>query len=57
MTKMINVANIKSRIFEFRDQKVMLDKDIAELYGISTKALNQAVKRNPKGSRRISCFS
>ncbi len=41
--KMITIQN---KIFELRGQKVMLDKDIAELYGISTKALNQAVRRN-----------
>lgn len=43
MSKLINIQN---KIFEIRGQKVMLDKDIAELYNISTKALNQAVKRN-----------
>jgi hypothetical protein len=43
MNKLINIQN---KIFEIRGQKVMIDKDIAELYGISTKVLNQAVKRN-----------
>lgn len=37
---------LMSRIYLFRDQKVMLDRDLAELYGVETKALNQAVKRN-----------
>ena len=37
---------IKSRIFTIRGVQVMLDHDLAELYGVSTKALNQAVKRN-----------
>lgn len=37
-----------SKIYYFRDQKVMLDSDLAELYGIGTKALNQAVSRNAK---------
>ena len=37
---------IKSRIFTIRGVQVMLDRDLAELYGVSTKALNQAVKRN-----------
>ena len=40
------VANIESRILLIRGQKVMLDADLAELYGVATKALNQAVKRN-----------
>ena len=37
---------IKSRIFTIRGVQVMLDRDLAELYDVSTKALNQAVKRN-----------
>ena len=37
---------IRSRIFTIRGVQVMLDKDLAELYGVATKALNQAVKRN-----------
>ncbi len=37
-----------SKIYYFRAQKVMLDSDLAELYGIGTKALNQAVSRNAK---------
>ena len=38
--------SIKSRIFTIRDVQVMLDRDLAELYGVQTKVLNQAVKRN-----------
>lgn len=37
---------IASRILSLRGQKVMIDADLAELYGVTTKALNQAVKRN-----------
>jgi L-lactate utilization protein LutC len=37
---------IQNKIFEVRRQKVMLDFDLAELYEVQTKALNQAVKRN-----------
>ena len=37
---------IQSKIYEIRGQKVMLDRDLAEMYGVLTKALNQAVKRN-----------
>ena len=39
---------IISRIYYVRDQKVMLDYDLAELYDVATKVLNQAVKRNIK---------
>ena len=38
--------NIRAKIYEIRGQKVMLDRDLAALYGVETKALNQAVKRN-----------
>ena len=37
---------IQNLIYEIRGQNVMLDMDIAELYGVETKVLNQAVKRN-----------
>lgn len=37
---------IRSRIHFIRGQKVMLDKDLAELYGVETRNLNKAVKRN-----------
>jgi len=39
-------AMIERRIHVVRSQRVMLDSDLAELYGISTKVLNQAVRRN-----------
>ena len=39
-------AKIKSIIYEIRGQKVMLDSDLAELYEVELRALNQAVKRN-----------
>lgn len=38
---------IPARILTIRGQRIMIDADIAELYGVPTKALNQAVKRNP----------
>ena len=38
--------DIQSRILTIRGVQVMLDRDLAELYGVPTKALNQAVKRN-----------
>ena len=39
---------IQSKIYEIRGQKVMLDKDLAELYQVTTGNLNKAVKRNLK---------
>jgi hypothetical protein len=41
-----NGAGIGDRIFTMRGQKVILDADLAGVYGVATKALNQAVKRN-----------
>ena len=40
------VELIVNKIFEIRGKKVMLDRDLAKLYGVSAKVLNQAVKRN-----------
>ena len=37
---------IQSKIYEIRGYKVMLDRDLAEMYGVTTANLNQAVKRN-----------
>ncbi len=47
MHEIIIVESIQQRIYLIRKQKVMLDADLAALYGVTTKALNQAVKRNP----------
>jgi len=44
----INEQNIQSKIFSIRDKQVMIDRDLAELYGVETKVFNQAVKRNIK---------
>jgi hypothetical protein len=45
--EIIPVERIAHLIFVFRKQKVMLDSDLAILYGVSTGHLNRAVKRNP----------
>jgi len=37
---------MQNKIFSIRDVQVMLDGDVAERYGVETKVLNQAVKRN-----------
>jgi len=42
----IVASTIENRIFTVRGQKVMLDRDLAELYGAELKRLNEAVKRN-----------
>ncbi|MBU1091315.1 ORF6N domain-containing protein [Patescibacteria group bacterium] len=40
--------NIIDRIFIIRGKKVMVDRDLANLYGVETRTLNQAVRRNDK---------
>jgi len=44
----VPVELIERRIYLIRGQKVMLDADLAELYQVETKALNQAVRRKPE---------
>ena len=46
MPDIIPIEKIVNKIYIFRGVKVMLDRDLAELYGVETKVLNQAVKRN-----------
>jgi phage regulator Rha-like protein len=43
---LVPVERIERAILSIRGEKVMLDSDLAELYGVETKVLNQAVKRN-----------
>jgi len=47
-TDLIPIETIKNKILLIRGQKVMLDRDLAKLYGVSTKRLNEQVKRNIK---------
>jgi len=46
MTDIIHVETIKEKIFLICGEKVMIDRDLAELYGVETKRLNEQVKRN-----------
>lgn len=43
---LLSTETISNKIYYIRNQKVMLDRDLTLLYGIETKALKQAVKRN-----------
>ena len=42
----MNELSIRQKIYQIRGQRVMLDFDLASMYGVETRALNQAVKRN-----------
>jgi len=46
MTDLVPLESITSKILLLRGAKVMLDRDLADLYGVETKALKQAVRRN-----------
>ena len=46
MNEIIKTEDIQSLIFTFRNEPVMIDRDLAKLYEVETKVLNQAVKRN-----------
>lgn len=44
--QLVNYDQVESKIIEIRSQKVILDSDVAELYGVETKRINEAVKNN-----------
>ena len=52
----VTAQTIENKIFTIRDVQVMLDKDLAELYGVETKVLNQAWKRNIERFPEEFCF-
>ena len=52
----VNKENVKSQIFEIRGYRVMLDKDIASYFGVTTSNLNKAMKRNIKRFPQSFCF-
>ena len=48
MTSTVTMERITNKIYLIHGQKVMLDRELAELYGVETRVLNQAVRRNIK---------
>lgn len=46
LSQLVPIETVLKRIFVLRGQKVMIDSDLAELYGVTTKRLNEQVKRN-----------
>jgi hypothetical protein len=47
MSEIIKFENLQDRIIEIRDIRVLLDADIAEIYGVETRDINKAVANNP----------
>jgi len=48
MSNIVKFENVENRVLEIRGTKVILDSDLAELYGVETKRINEAVKNNPE---------
>jgi len=48
MSQTVKIESIEAKLIEIRDQRVLIDSDVAELYGVETKRINEAVKNNPK---------
>jgi len=47
MSEIVKLEDLQDRIIELRGQSVLLDADVAEIYGVETKRINEAVKNNP----------
>jgi hypothetical protein len=47
MSDMVKIENLKDMIIEIRELNILLDSDVAHLYGVETKRINEAVKNNP----------
>ena len=47
-TELATIESIKGKMLEYKGQYVLLDSDVAQLYGVETKQINQAVRRNPE---------
>jgi len=56
MSEIITISGIREKIFTLRDMQVMLDEDIAQLFGVETKRLNEQVKRNIERFPQEFCF-
>jgi hypothetical protein len=50
-------TQVTTKIYIVRNKKIMLDRDLAELYDVETKALNQVVSRNMEGFRKSLYFN
>jgi ORF6N domain-containing protein len=48
MSNLLEFDDVGSKIIDLRSQNVILDNDVAILYGVTTKEINQAVKNNPE---------
>jgi hypothetical protein len=51
------MENISALIRTIRGQRIILDSDLARIYGVTTKRLNEQVRRNAKRFHRTFCFN
>lgn len=51
------LPQVEEKIITLRDQQVILDSDVAELYGVQTKEINQAVKNTPENFQKGISFN
>lgn len=47
MNNIVKYEEVEKRIIDMREQKIIIDSDVAELYGVETRDINKAVKNNP----------
>ncbi|RGR90193.1 ORF6N domain-containing protein [Phocaeicola coprocola] len=52
----IGIKEVEARVIELRGKKVILDRDVAELYGVETKRVNEAIRNNPEKFPERYCF-
>ncbi|MFT4194928.1 ORF6N domain-containing protein [Ottowia sp.] len=57
MSTAVNTLRLEARILTLREQRVMIDADLAELYGVPTRRLNEQVKRNAARFPPDSCVN
>lgn len=55
--QIVGIREVSERIIEIRNMKVILDRDVAELYGTETREINKAVKNNPDKFPEGYCFT
>ena len=47
MNNLLSTQNIEAKLISIKSQQVLIDRDVAALYGVQTKRINEAVKNNP----------
>jgi hypothetical protein len=57
MGETVKFNEVKSKIINFRGQNTILDSDVAALYGVETREVNQAIKNNPDKFPQIKIFT